>query len=78
MNRNNKASEHLTASEALEEYKRVATFLKWDRRVIGVFCQGGLLVGKYDRTLKEWVVRRDSLESLIGYIRNTYRDGLGG
>lgn len=78
MNRNNKVSEHLTATEVLEEYKRIATFLKWDRRMIGVFCQGGLLVGKYDRTLKEWVVRRDSLERLVGFIRESYRDALGG
>ncbi len=77
MDRYTRLNDTLTAAEALEEFEKVTTFLKWDKRMIGVFCKGGLLVGKYDRTLKEWVVQRDSLKRLIGFIGTNYSSPFG-
>ncbi len=77
MEKHTKYLETLTASEALDEHKCLAAFLKWDKRMIGVFCQGGLLVGKYDKTLKEWIVRRDSLNGLLAYVKATYNNAFG-
>lgn len=76
MSKNAKRNEMLTAAEAIEEYREIAAFLKWDKRMIGVFCQGNLVVGRYDNTLKEWVVRRDSLECLIEYVKGTFQSAL--
>lgn len=76
MERKKRSHDLLTASEVVEEYREIVEFLKWDRRMIGVFCQGNLVVSRYDKTLKEWLVRRDSLEALIEYVKGTFQQAL--
>ena len=78
MAKRRKELDTLTATEAIEEHWVIANYLQWDKRVIGVFCQSGLVIGKYDKTLKEWVVQRESFMGLIRYVRTTLPDVKGG
>jgi hypothetical protein len=68
-----KQTPSLTSTEAFEQYEAIFSVLKWERKSMGIFCQANLLVGRYDSNLKEWVVQRDSLESLIKYVDKNFK-----
>ena len=68
-----KQTPSLTSTEATEQYEAIFSVLKWEKKSMGIFCQASLLIGRYDTTLKEWVVQRDSLESLIHYVNKNFK-----
>lgn len=64
----------LTASEAVQEYRELFEVINWDKRMLGVFVQGNLLIGRYDHTLKDWLVDRNSMDKLIEYVQRKYQN----
>jgi hypothetical protein len=76
MDKHKKQLELITTDEALAKYPKIAAFHKWDRRVIGVFCQSGLVTGKYDNTLKVWLMQPDSFDRLVKFVQTKMREAM--
>ena len=76
MTAENNTNKHISISEVLTDYSEVLEFLGWDRRTLGTFCQARLLKGKYNNTIKEWILKKSSLDELIEFVLRRWEQSI--